>query len=194
MLGCSDRACLVEQCLDRRTRKSILIALASRRVLPATATETASSILRFAAIQTVERKQDLADLAPQDRFIPAEPVKREVGQIGEAQKQRARSVAGATGSGSALGTASVRSQWRARLDQGRHRPRQHGRTSRRLSSCVRVDLAGLPELAKLVGLHVEQAGFHGGGAPKPPQLAAAPAPAPPRIGHHNRPRWPLRTA
>jgi hypothetical protein len=29
-------------------------------------------------------------------------------------------------------------------------------------------LAGLPELTKLVGLHFEQAGFHGGGAPKSP--------------------------
>jgi hypothetical protein len=30
-----------------------------------------------------------------------------------------------------------------------------------------VNLAGLPELAKSVGLHLEQAGFHGRGAAKP---------------------------
>ena len=54
--------------------------------MPATGMETAPSILRFVAIQGVEGKQDLADLAPKDGFIPAEPVEREVGQIGEAQK------------------------------------------------------------------------------------------------------------
>jgi hypothetical protein len=34
-----------------------------------------------------------------------------------------------------------------------------------------MNLAGLPELTKLVGLHFEQAGFHGRGAAKPPQQA-----------------------
>ena len=46
----------------------------------------APSVLWFAAIQCVERKQDLADLAPKGRFISAELVKRIVGQIGETQK------------------------------------------------------------------------------------------------------------
>jgi hypothetical protein len=55
--------------------------------------ETAPSISRLAAIQGVEGKQDLADLAPKDGFIPAEPVERQVGQIGEAQKA-AREVSG----------------------------------------------------------------------------------------------------
>jgi hypothetical protein len=54
--------------------------------LSATDGETASSILGFATIQGIEGKQDLADLAPKDGLIPAEPVEREVGQIGEAQK------------------------------------------------------------------------------------------------------------
>jgi len=57
-----------------------------RQLLPATASETAPSILRFAPIQCVEGKQDLADLAPKGCFIPAEPVERAAGQIGEAQK------------------------------------------------------------------------------------------------------------
>jgi hypothetical protein len=43
----------------------------------------APSFLRFAAIQGVERKQNLAVLAPRGCFIPAETVEREVGQIGE---------------------------------------------------------------------------------------------------------------
>jgi hypothetical protein len=38
----------------------------------------------------------LADLAPKDRFIPAEPVEREAGQIGEAQKAT-RKVCGGIG-------------------------------------------------------------------------------------------------
>jgi len=37
--------------------------------LPATDTETASSILWFATIQCIESKQDLAGLASKDRFI-----------------------------------------------------------------------------------------------------------------------------
>src|ERR1700681_1783451 len=67
-------------------RSSIVVASISRQCLPATDTVTAPSILWFATIQCVEGKQDLADLAPEDGFIPAEPVEREVGQIGEAQK------------------------------------------------------------------------------------------------------------
>jgi hypothetical protein len=42
--------------------------------------------LRFAAIQVVEGKQDLADLAPQGDFISAEAIEHVVGQIGDAQK------------------------------------------------------------------------------------------------------------
>src|SRR5437762_1138310 len=43
-------------------------------------------LLWFTAIQGVERKQGLAGLAPKGRFIAAEAVEREVGQIGKAQK------------------------------------------------------------------------------------------------------------
>src|SRR5947209_1316546 len=43
-------------------------------------------LLWFAAIQGVERKQDLASLAPEGCFIAAEAIKRGVGQIGETQK------------------------------------------------------------------------------------------------------------
>ena len=45
--------------------------------------ETALSVLWFAAIQRIERKQDLPDLAPKDCFISAEAVERVVGQIGK---------------------------------------------------------------------------------------------------------------
>jgi hypothetical protein len=43
-------------------------------------------LLWFAAIQGVERKQDLASLAPEGCFIAAQAIEREVGQIGQAQK------------------------------------------------------------------------------------------------------------
>ena len=58
----------------------------SCQFLPPTDTETARSLMWHAAIQGIKRKQDLADLAPKHRFIPAEAVERVVGQIGEAQK------------------------------------------------------------------------------------------------------------
>jgi len=54
--------------------------------LPAAETETAPSLLRFAAIQGIESKQDPTGLAPQGCFIPAEAIERVVGQIGETQK------------------------------------------------------------------------------------------------------------
>ena len=57
-----------------------------RQVSPATDTETAPSLLWFATIQCIESKQDLASLAPKDCFIPAKPVERVAGQIGQTQK------------------------------------------------------------------------------------------------------------
>ena len=62
------------------------IAFVGRKFLPAADVDTAPSFLRFAAIQGIERKQDLAGLAPEGCFISAEAVKRVVGQIGQAQK------------------------------------------------------------------------------------------------------------
>ena len=47
---------------------------------------TAPSFLGFAAIQGIERKQNLADLAPKGCFISAEAVERAIGQIGETQE------------------------------------------------------------------------------------------------------------
>jgi hypothetical protein len=42
--------------------------------------------LRLAAIQYFERVKDSAGLAPKSRFIAAEPIKSEVGKVGETQK------------------------------------------------------------------------------------------------------------
>jgi predicted DNA-binding ribbon-helix-helix protein len=76
------RGRFVEQCRDRRARKSTLVALVGRLFLSAAGTETVSSFLRFATMQGIKRKQDLADLAPKDCFIQAKPVERVAWQIG----------------------------------------------------------------------------------------------------------------
>ena len=47
--------------------------------------ELSRPFLWFAAIQGIEREQDLAGLAPQGCFVSAEAIEREVGQIGETQ-------------------------------------------------------------------------------------------------------------
>ena len=66
--------------------RSKVVASIGRRVLPAMDTETAASLLWFAAIQCIESKQNLAGLAPKDCLIPAKPVERVARQIGQTQK------------------------------------------------------------------------------------------------------------
>ena len=56
------------------------------RVIVAEARSMARSIVRFAPVQCIERKQDSASLVPKGCFIPAESIKREIGQVGETQK------------------------------------------------------------------------------------------------------------
>ena len=58
---CFDR--MPVKCLDRRARKSPFLGFVGRQSLPAAESETAASILWFAAIQGIKRKQDLVDLA-----------------------------------------------------------------------------------------------------------------------------------
>src|SRR5271166_4065607 len=66
----------------RAALKSTLVALVSERFLSTARKETAPSVERIAAIQGVEREQDLADLTPKGCFISTEAVQRIVGQIG----------------------------------------------------------------------------------------------------------------
>ena len=47
---------------------------------------TAPSLVVLAAIQYFERVKDSAGLSPKRRFIAAEPIKGEVGKVGETQK------------------------------------------------------------------------------------------------------------
>src|SRR4029077_5620028 len=67
-------------------RKLAFLRLVVRQSLPAVEAETAPSVLWFAAIQGIKRKQDLADLAPKGRFISAEAIERVIGQVGEMQE------------------------------------------------------------------------------------------------------------
>ena len=53
--------------------------------------------MRFAAIQFFERVKDSAGLAPKCRFIAAEPIKREVGKVGETQKATGELDSGSVG-------------------------------------------------------------------------------------------------
>ena len=57
----------------------------------------AVSLLRLAAIQYFERVKDSAGLAPKCRFIAAEPIKSEVGKVGEAQKATGELDSGSVG-------------------------------------------------------------------------------------------------
>ena len=64
----------------------MLIARRPYQLLPAADAEMAPSILWMAAIQVVQRKQDLGDLAPESCFVSAEAIECEVRKIGETQK------------------------------------------------------------------------------------------------------------
>ena len=71
----------------RRARsKLIFVGPVGRQFLSAAEAETAASVLWFAAIQGIERNQDLANLAPQSCFVAAEAIECEVWQIGKTQK------------------------------------------------------------------------------------------------------------
>jgi len=59
--------------------------------------KTAPSLLRLAAIQYFERVKDSPGLAPKSRFIAAEPIKCEVGKIGETQKATGELDSGSVG-------------------------------------------------------------------------------------------------
>ncbi len=66
--------------------KSATVALEGGQFLPTYARGTAPSFLWFAAIQSIERKKDSADLAREGCFIAAEAVERVIGQIGQTQE------------------------------------------------------------------------------------------------------------
>ena len=64
---------------DRHARNSYLTVFVGRQILPRAVTKTTP----FMAIQGIESKQGLAGLPPQGCFIPAKPVERIGGQIGQ---------------------------------------------------------------------------------------------------------------
>jgi hypothetical protein len=66
--------------------KSAIIALVDGQCWTIIDTKAARSFLWLAAIQGIERKQDLTGLAPKRCLIAAQAIERAVGQIGQTQK------------------------------------------------------------------------------------------------------------
>ena len=150
-------------------RMSTLVALEGRQFLSAANMKTAPSFAWLAAIQGIERKQDLARLAPKGRFISAKAIKGEVRQIGETQKAT-RELGGGTNNRSA---GSRRGGGQGFIPAGNAALEADplGLFQQRIDNFLggRTGLAGLLELVQLVRLDFEQAGFHRGGAAQPPQ-------------------------
>ena len=152
---------------------SIVVVSVGRPVLPATNTETTASLLRFATIQCIESEQDLAGLAPKERFIPAKPVERVAGQIGQTQKATCEVDGGIIGFRPRAGPGfrSVCGAVRRLIGVGIHRISPS-------EPCVDnflrlwLSLAALPELTQIVSLDFEQSGFHCCGTPQSPQQAS----------------------
>ena len=149
----------VEQCLDRRARL-ILIASVGRQLLPTADAETALSILWFAAIQGIKRKQDLAGLAPKGCFIPAEAIECVVGQIGETQKAT-RELSGRINCrsdsfrhGAGHDFCSICDTVRFRREADRVSPPEQ-----RIDNLSRGRVNGLPEPTQMVSLNFRIAWF-----------------------------------
>ena len=96
---------LFEQCLDLRTGKSILVALMSRQVLPATATETAPCGLRRSNASRANRIWLTWRHRIASYWLSRSSVK--LGKLARRKKQRARSAVGSMGSGLELATVFV---------------------------------------------------------------------------------------
>ena len=138
--------------------------------MPAAEVEMATSVLRSSSAQCIERKHDLASLTPKNGFVSAKPVERIAWQIGETQKAT-REVGARIGRiwrGAGCGPPPACQVVRCAIAVGRVSPSEQ-RVERLTRLCL--SLAALPEFQQLIGLDVEQAGFHGGGAAQPPQQA-----------------------
>ena len=127
----------------------------------------------FASIQGIERKQDLARLAPKGCFISAKAIEREVRQISEPQ-EATRELSGGTddrsggsrrGAGQGFRPAGNAASCRNSFDAD-----PLGLSQQRIDILGRRTwLLDVLELAQLVRLDFKQAGFHCGGTTQPPQ-------------------------
>ena len=130
----------------------------------------AFSLLRLAAIQCFERVKDSADLVRKSRFIATEPIKCEVGKVGETQKATRDSTAVASTfiPESESHFYVVNSTELSCIASGRFPPPEH-RVNYLIG--IRKQLAVLPIVMQLPSLNLEQSGFHSRGAAQPPQNA-----------------------
>jgi hypothetical protein len=123
---------------------------------------------RFAAIETLQREQNLTSLAPKRGFIAAQPVKGTGWQVGQANKGPCE-IVGWIGWlngrwGASINSAAGFVAIRVHVRFGRER-------SVRAVDDLRALSMGLPTLAKLkqmFRLDLEQTALDGGGATQPP--------------------------
>jgi hypothetical protein len=147
----------------RRPDGLTVVSSICRQAVLATDTETASSLLWFATIRCIESKQDLAGLAPEDGFIPAEPVERVTRQVGESQeatREVGRRIDGRFDRlrpGTGHGFGCVRDAAWCRILVATDPSTTKYRVDN--SSSGRVNLPGRPESIQLVSLNFEQGGF-----------------------------------
>ena len=179
-------------CRPARFEKSTFIGgFVGRQLSPTRDTGSTPSLLWFAAIQGVERKQDPADLAPKRCFVSAQPIEREVGQVGETQKAtrelegridprisgfRLGAGCGLNAFGNAIGRRTS-----VKIDR-LNPPKQ------RIDDLARgqVGLAGPPESAEMISLDFEQPGFDGPAATTDWPTAAPARALPPMKRHSQR--------
>ena len=128
----------------------------------------AHSLLWFAAIKCLERVKDAASLAPQGRFIAAETIEREIGQVGQSQK-----AASELDIGSVDVFPRVGYRFHITYSTVRNCVRAGGICP--AESCVnnvpriREQLAALATITQMFGLNLKQSGFHRRGTAQPPQ-------------------------
>ena len=112
-------------------------------------------LLRFTSIQHLEGVKDPGGLAPKSRFIAAEPIKREIGKVGETQK-----AAGELDSGSVGFQPRVGKRFSVADSTGRScvAAGGFGPTENRVNylTGIRKQLAVLPIVMQLPSLNLEQ--------------------------------------
>src|SRR6516225_3045282 len=127
------------------------------------------SLLRFASIEGLERVKDPASLAPKRRFIAAEPIKGEVGKIGDTQKATGELDSAGVGFDPRVGQGFyVNGTERSCIAASGFGPTEH---CGNYLTGMRKQLAVLPIVMQLLNLNLEQSGLHSRGTPQPPQNA-----------------------
>jgi hypothetical protein len=121
-----------------------------------------SSLPRFAAIETLQREQDLTSLTPKGRLIAAQPVKRTGRQVGQADKRACEIVGWIYGSTVDGGPGS---RVLLMVSSGREGVSIHAVDN---LLALLMSLSPLSKLQQVFRLDLEQAALDGRGATQPP--------------------------